>query len=208
MYLPRHFEPPDAPAMHALMRAYPLASVLRHDPAGGLDANHLPLLLQVDADGCRLHGHVPRRHPLATAPGESSVLALFRGPDGYVSPSWYASKADDGRVVPTWNYALVQAHGTLHQIDDRDWLFAHLRHLSDQFEAAMPAPWALSDAPSTYVERLAAGLVGIEITVQRLEGKFKLSQNHPPANRLGVIEGLRRRGGYADLALADLMSQP
>lgn len=207
MYLPRHFEPTDAPAMHALMRAYPLASVLLHDPARGLDANHLPLLLQVDADGCRLHGHVPRQHTLATTPSESPVLALFRGPDGYVSPSWYASKADDGRVVPTWNYSLVQAHGALRQIDERDWLLAHLRQLTDHFEATMPVPWTLEDAPPDYIERMAAGLVGIEITVQRLEGKFKLSQNHPPANRQGVIEGLHRRASYADLALAELMAQ-
>jgi transcriptional regulator len=193
MYLPRHFAANDVAVLHELMRANPLATLVTGGDA--IDANHIPLLLVPAAEGklTVLHGHVARANPLAQAAG-GPVLAIFHGPDAYVSPSWYPGKAADGRVVPTWNYAVVHARGTLRAIDDCAWLRSHIDALTAAHEAAFAEPWAVADAPDDYIERMADAIVGIEIVVERLEGKLKLSQNRSAADRRGVIEGLRGTG--------------
>lgn len=181
MYQPNHFVETDRETLAALIREAPLATVIR----GGdeLSADLIPLVLEGDV----LRGHVARANPLWKHAGP--VLAVFHGVQSYISPRWYASKAEHGRVVPTWNYAMVQAHGTLRAIDDVAWLEAFVSRLTDRHESG-DAPWQVSDAPREYLDKTLKAIVGIEIEVSRLEGKFKLSQNRSAEDRAGVIAGL------------------
>lgn len=201
MYTPKHFQETRSEALHGLIRAYPFATVVTHG-AGGLAANHLPFEL---VDGV-LHGHVARGNELAQQDG-AEVLLVFQGPDGYISPNWYPSKHETGREVPTWNYAVVHVHGRLKVIDDAAWLRRLLETLTDHHEAGQPQPWKVGDAPEDHVEKSLRAIVGLEISIDRIEGKFKLSQNHPARNRAGVIAGLRERDGDGDVELAALMTQ-
>jgi transcriptional regulator len=201
MYLPKSFEETRTEALHGLIRAYPFATVVTRS-AAGLDANHLPFEL---VDGA-LHGHVARGNELAKLDG-AEVLAIFKGPDGYVSPNWYPTKHETGREVPTWNYAVVHVHGRLKVTEDEAWLRALLERLTEHHEASEPQPWRVGDAPADHVEKMLCAIVGVEIAVERIEGKFKLSQNHPERNRRGVIAGLRRRGGDGDATLAEWMAE-
>jgi transcriptional regulator len=201
MYVPKHFRESRLDALHGLIRAYPFATVVTHG-AGGLAANHLPFELLDDV----LHGHVARGNELAQQDG-AEVLLVFQGPDGYVSPNWYPSKHETGREVPTWNYAVVHVHGRLRVIDDAAWLRRLLETLTDHHEAGQPQPWKITDAPEDHIEKSLRAIVGLEISIDRIEGKFKLSQNHPARNRAGVIAGLRERDGDGDVELAALMTQ-
>lgn len=202
MYLPTHFKETRSEALHALMREYPFATVIAQGE-GGICANHLPLELAGDA---QLHGHVARGNELSKLDG-AEVLVIFRGPDGYVSPNWYPSKRETHREVPTWNYAVVHVHGRLRVTQDGAWLRGLLERLTDRHEAGQPEPWHVSDAPEDHVEKMLKAIVGLQIDIERIEGKFKLSQNHPAANRAGVVAGLRERAHGADEALAGLMLQ-
>lgn len=202
MYQPRHFVETREDALHGLIDAHPFATIVVHG-AAGVAVNHLPF---VRKEGV-LRGHVARGNELAAMDG-AAVLAIFHGPQGYVSPNWYPSKhANGGREVPTWNYAVAHVHGRLRVIHDADWLRALLDALTDRFEASEPSPWKVADAPADHVEKLLGAIVGIEIAIERIEGKFKLSQNHPAANRAGVMTGLTRRGQGDDLALAAWMQK-
>jgi transcriptional regulator len=187
MYQPAAFVQADPAALHALMRGFPLATLV-HAGADGLTADHLPL--ELDADAGVLRGHVARANPLWRRAAGQRVLAVFHGPQGYVSPGWYPAKAEHGKVVPTWNYAVVHAHGTLRVIDDADWLRALVGRLTDRHEAAQARPWAVGDAPPDYLAAMLAAIVGIELPIERLEGKWKLSQNRAAADRRGVVAGL------------------
>ncbi|KGI78013.1 FMN-binding negative transcriptional regulator [Oleiagrimonas soli] len=201
MYAPEHFRELRAEALADIMLGYPFATLVLAD-ANGMHANPVPLL--PGANG-RLRGHVARGNPLAQADG-AEVLAIFHGPDGYVSPGWYATKDDeDGRVVPTWNYAMVQVHGRIRVTHDHGWLRRLLTDLTDRHELGMETPWSVDEAPADYIETQLKGIAGLDIAVERVEGKFKLSQNHPVRNRVGVIQGLRKRSGERDEALATLM---
>lgn len=203
MYIPKHFEQPSIEVMHELMRARPLATLVTLS-SGGLEANHIPLhLTEVPAPFGTLRGHVARANPLwRDFAQEIEVLAIFHGPDAYITPSWYATKQETGKVAPTWNYAVVHVYGTLRAIDDAGWVREHLETLSDHHEANLPKPWAVSDAPGEFIEEAIKAIVGIEIAITRLSGKWKASQNQPAQNRAGVIEGLRMRaeGGAAEMA--------
>lgn len=206
MYIPRHFAQPEIAALHALMRAHPLATLVTLGPDGP-DANHVPLHLSTDhgAHGL-LAGHLPRANPAWREHAAGcDVLAVFHGPEAYITPSWYATKQATGEVVPTWNYATVHARGRLRVIDDGQWLRAHLEQLTRAQEARFAQPWSVDDAPDEYTERLMRGLVGIEIAITRLEGKWKVSQNRPAEDRAGVVVGLRGLGGGA-LAMAELVA--
>lgn len=190
MYTPRHFEAPDLAAMHALMRAHPLAALVTQS-ARGLDANHIPLQLLQAAEGPGvLRGHVARANPLLQTSPTEDVLVIFQGPSAYVSPGWYPSKAQTGRAVPTWNYLVVHAHGPLRLIEDRDWLRSQLAALTADHEAGEPTPWSMDEAPAEYIETLLKAIVGIEIPITRLQGKWKLSQNQPAQNRAGVMAAM------------------
>jgi transcriptional regulator len=192
MYIPKHFEQPRVEAMHGMMRARPLATLVTLS-SGMLDANHIPLhLSDTPAPFGTLRGHVARSNPLwRDFAKEAEVLAIFHGPDAYITPSWYATKQETGKVAPTWNYAVVHAHGALRVFDDAAWVRAHLEALTDCHEANFPKPWAVADAPHEFTGKLIESVVGIEIVITRLSGKWKVSQNQPAQNRAGVIEGLK-----------------
>lgn len=200
MYLPKSFHETRPDVLHALMRDSPFATIVMHGN-DGLVANHVPLELVSDTS---LHGHVARGNELAKADG-AEVLVIFHGVDGYVSPSWYPSKHETGREVPTWNYAVIHVHGRLRVVEDQAWLRQLLERLTDRHETSQPKPWHVSDAPEDHIEKMLRLIVGIDIAIDRIEGKFKLSQNHPDANRAGVLKGLAERNGRRDAELAELM---
>jgi len=206
MFLPPLFREDRIDVMHALMRAHPFATVVSA-ARGGLTADHLPLVLHPDlsANGV-LRGHVAAGNPLARGERRSlEVLAIFHGPQAYVTPSWYPSKAEHGKVVPTWNYAVVHAHGTLRFHDDGDWLMAHLTELTARQERDRSEPWAPQDAPAEFLSRQMKGIVGIEIAVEALTGKWKVSQNREARDRAGVEHGLLVEDPGQGAAMSELV---
>ncbi|MDD5277323.1 MAG: FMN-binding negative transcriptional regulator [Methylovulum sp.] len=195
MYIPKHFDEPKFDVMQALMRDYPLATLVALS-ADGLTANHIPLHWADDGSdyGC-LRGHVARANPMwrDTDPSRE-VLAIFQAENAYISPSWYATKQQTGKVVPTWNYAVVHAYGALRVIDDAAWIRKQLEQMTAHHEAAFPQPWAVSDAPHDFTDQLIGQIVGIELAVTRLRGKWKVSQNQPAENQDSVAQGLNKSG--------------
>jgi transcriptional regulator len=205
MYLPKHFEQPDVATLHQFVRAHPFG-VLVTMTSGGLDANHLPLLIDVEpAPYGTLRGHVARANPIWRECRGADALVIFQGPDSFISPSWYPTKAETGSVVPTWNYVVVHAHGRLTVIEDREWLRAHVEALTNRHEGARQAPWAVSDAPLDYIEKMVGAIVGIEMPIARLTGKWKLSQNRSERDRGGVVDGLTREGTESASTMAALV---
>lgn len=200
MYLPSHFNESQMDVLHELIEARPLATLVTLT-AAGLSANHIPLHLCRDAgEFGKLRGHVARANPVwRDCVTETEALAIFHGPEGYISPSWYPTKKQHGKVVPTWNYAVVHAYGTLQIIHDPAWIRGQIDALTAQNEAIFAAPWAVEDAPQEYIDQLAEAIVGIEMTITRLQGKWKVSQNQPAENKAGVIAGLGEQGAV-DLA--------
>jgi transcriptional regulator len=197
MYIPKQFNEPSLPAMHDLMRAQPLATLITRT-SEGLTANHIPFYLRDNGDKGILQAHVARSNPIWVdfVAGER-VLVVFQDVDAYISPSWYASKADDHKVVPTWNYGAVHVHGLLRVVDDAAWIRAQMDALTAQQEAGFAEPWAVADAPSDYIDpMIARALIGIEIVIERLEGKWKVSQNQSERNRAGVVAGLESSGQF------------
>ena len=209
MYIPVHFTQNDRNACLALLAAYPLGSVVASTP-DGLEANHLPLLWQPGAtEFGRLHWHLPRANPLWQHADGQAVLVMFAGADGYISPNWYPSKHEHGKAVPTWNYTAVHVRGRLRVIDDAAWLHTHLAALTTQHESGLADPWRLEDAPTDYIARLQQALVGIEIVIDEMQGKSKLSQNRSRADRDSVIAALRLQGQHhLAEAMAALLGQP
>lgn len=203
MYLPEQFQEPSIEVMHELMRAYPLATVVTL-ASDGLNANHIPLHLSVDSTPFGiLRGHVARANPIWQDFAEDvGVLVIFSGPNAYISPSWYATKTETGKVVPTWNYKVVHAYGSLKVIDDAAWLRSNLEALTSQSEAAFTEQWQVSDAPHAFTEKLIESIVGIEIVITKLVGKAKVSQNQSPKNRASVIQGLTDTGHSDGLLIA------
>jgi transcriptional regulator len=206
MYLPKHFEETRVPVLHDLIRAHPLAALVVLT-ASGLDANHIPFEIDPDpAPFGTLRGHVARANPLARGlSGDAEALAIFQGPDEYISPSWYATKQETARVVPTWNYAVVHAHGPLRIIDDAAWLRGFVDTLTNRHERGRADPWKVSDAPADYVDAMVKAIVGIEIPLTRLVGKWKVSQNRPEPDRAGVVDALMRDGRESASAMARLV---
>lgn len=206
MYIPTHFEQSDMATMHGLIRARPLATLITLD-SDGINANHIPLHLTKATESFGiLRGHVARSNPVwHDLQSNIEVLAIFHGPDAYISPSWYASKQESGRVVPTWNYTAVHAYGSLRIIDDASWIRTQLEALTAHNEASFSEPWAVSDAPAEFTEKLIEAIVGIEIVITRLSGKWKVSQNQPPQNRRSVIQGLNDSGQSEAVAMAALV---
>ena len=205
MYQPAHFIEQDVDTLLALMKAHPLATLVR----GGaeLGADILPLEVEHVADGWRITGHVARANPLWREADGRPVLALFQGPQAYVSPNWYPSKFQHGKAVPTWNYTMVQAHGTLRAIEDAAWLRAFVTRLTERNENGRPVPWHVTDAPPDYLDAMLKAIVGIEIEVTRVEGKFKLSQNRDAADRTGVVLGLEADASLNRQPEADALAQ-
>ncbi len=203
MYRPAHFDIDDPSELRRLMAALGSAHLVTTGP-DGIDSTLLPLLVDADRGPLgTLVGHLARANPQVQNAIGGSALAIFTGPQGYVSPSWYPSKAEDGAVVPTWNYVVVHAHGELVIRDDRAVVGSIVRRLTDHHEAELENPWSVDDAPPEFIEAQSRGIVGIELRITRLEGKAKLSQNRPAADGAGVVAGLDGRGsGQQDLAAA------
>ena len=196
MYLPKHFEETRPEALHELIRAHPLGMLVTLN-AAGLQANSVPFILDADPAGGPgiLRAHVARANPLwRETRGDVEALVVFQGPQAYISPGWYASKAEHGKVVPTWNYVTVQARGTLRAVDDAQWLRAFVTRLTTKHEAVQAQPWAVTDAPPEYIDTMTRAIVGIEISLTALTGKWKVSQNRSAADRNGVANGLRAAG--------------
>jgi transcriptional regulator len=201
MYTPSHFDEQRPGPLQQLLHDHPLGLLVTHGPQG-LDANPLPFLHDARPGGPGvLTAHVARANPVWKDAAGSEVLVVFQGPQAYISPNWYPSKAENGKAVPTWNYIVVQARGTLVVHDDVEWLRALVTRLTARHEATQAVPWTLGDAPPDYLAAMLRGIVGIEIALTSLRGKWKMSQNHPAANRDGVAQGLRTMGaGPAEVA--------
>lgn len=208
MYMPSHFEETRPDVLSQLIRDHPLAALVTLGPAG-LNANHLPLELDPEpAPLGTLRGHVARANPLwQDFAADVDALAIFQGPQAYITPSWYQTKKDTGKVVPTYNYAVVHASGPLRVIDDPVWLRTLVERLTNRFEAARPEPWQVTDAPAEFIDRQLNAIVGIEIRVTKLTGKWKASQNRLPIDREGVVHGLRTLADADAAAMAQLVEQ-
>jgi len=208
MYIPSHFDESRPEVLRALVNAHPLATLVTLTP-DGLNANHIPLRLHAD-DGPHgiLRGHVARANPIwKDFDPRVAALAIFQGPDSYITPGWYATKQETGKVVPTWNCAVVHVYGPLRVIDDPNWLRPHLEALTATHEADQIEPWHVSDAPGDYTGKLMQGIVGIELSIARMTGKWKVSQNQPASNQAGVVAGLRERETEGSARLTELVAE-
>lgn len=208
MYRPPYHRLDAQAAQFDLIDAHPLGTWVCQG-GQGLIANHLPFVLDRT---CGAYGtllcHVARGNPVwRTLKPDAPGVVAFMGPQAYITPGWYPGKAEHGRVVPTWDYVAVHAHGVARVVDDRDRLLDLLTRLTDAQEARQAAPWSVADAPADFIESLLRAVVCIEIPITRLEGRLKASQDEAPADRLGTVDGLRERGHGADRALADLVEQ-
>lgn len=203
MYVPQHFAVTDSDTV-ALLESHGAADLITAT-GDGLLATLLPFVFDATVgEKGTLLGHVARnneqwRQP-PVGPPEANAMVIVRGPDAYVSPSWYATKADHGRVVPTWNYITAHVYGRLVIHDDPVWLEALVRRLTDRHEAGFEQPWTVDDAPRRFIDGQLRAIVGVEVVISRIEAKFKLSQNRPPADIDGVVAGLQQRGDDASAA--------
>jgi len=203
MYVPAHFKPDDGDVCELLRNLG--AADLVTSTAGGLLATMLPLIwLEPEAGSGSwgvLHGHVARNNQQWKTPAIGEAMAIVRGPDAYISPGWYATKREHGRVVPTWNYITAHVHGRLAIHDDPAWVENNVRALVDRHERSRERPWSVDDAPEPYIEGQLKAIVGVELVIDRVEGKWKLSQNRSDADVAGTIEGLEA-SGETDVAAA------
>jgi transcriptional regulator len=195
MYQPQHFIETRAGELHRIMAEHPLGMLVTRS-GSGLDANHIPFELDADrGPHGTLIAHVARANPLRTEFADGTdAMVVFRGVQGYISPSWYPSKHETHRHVPTWNYEVVHAHGWLRIVDDERFVRGLVARLTRRHEASEPTPWKMGDAPRDYIDRMLEAIVGIEVEVQRLEGKRKLGQNRDARDLDGAIQALDERG--------------
>ena len=208
MYLPAHFNETRVDVLHDLMRAHPLTTLVTSSEAG-LTANHLPVeILPSPAPLGLIRGHIARANPLWRQYREGTeALAIFQGPHTYISPSFYPSKAVSGEVVPTWNYAVVHAHGTLRFIQDAAWLRELVVSLTNTYEAQRAQPWKIGDAPAAYIEKMLSLIVGLEFAVSSLTGKWKVGQNRTHADRQGLVENLQRTNDADSHEIAAMLAE-
>jgi transcriptional regulator len=205
MYQPDHFRVDDVARMHALMRARPFATLVSGGSLG-LYATHLPTVTRDDGPHGVIECHLARANPhWKDLAGGNEALMIFQGPQAYITPNWYPSKSLHGKVVPTWNYAVVHAYGRPEVMEDKDWLRRHVTALTAQQETSEAQPWAVSDAPDTFIDVMLRGIVGFRLAITRLEGKWKMSQNREMRDRDGVVTGLGERGEGDDLEIAEIV---
>lgn len=208
MYLPKAFESVENSALYQLIDQYSLGTLVTQDQ-DGLCANHIPFLLDVkDPSQAVLRGHVAKGNPIwKQQQGTSDALVIFQGQQGYISPSFYPSKKETGKVVPTFNYEVVHAYGQVQFFHEPERLLDIVNQLTTKHEKNQAAPWQVSDAPSDYIDKMLNAIVGIEIPIRRLIGKSKMSQNQPEENKAGVVDGLRALGSEAANAMADVIDK-
>jgi transcriptional regulator len=207
MYQPDHFRVDDLAQMRTQMSAAPFVTLVSGGSLG-LYATHLPTVLKHEGLYGIIECHLARANPHWKDLAEGNeALMIFQGPEGYITPNWYPSKADHQKVVPTWNYAVVHAYGRPEVMQDKDWLRRHVAELTAQQERNGSRPWALSDAPEEFIEVMLRGIVGFRFAITRLEGKSKMSQNREMKDREGVVKGLCQRGRGDDLDVAAMVSR-
>jgi len=206
MYIPKAFEETRIPVLHELIRSHPFSSLVTLG-GSGLVASHIPLVLEDHPDSLGiLKGHLSRANPQwRDFSPDVPALAIFAASQHYITPSWYPEKVSSGKVVPTWNYVVVHAYGHLKLVEDTDWLLDHLRTLTDIHESPFAEPWKITDAPADYVHSLSKGIVGLELSIERLEGKWKLSQNRSETDRRSVVQGLEHLGTEASDVMKSLV---
>lgn len=207
MYLPTHFAEDRPELLANFIATHPLGMLITLAD-GRPTADYLPMLIDTGPTGARLHGHVARANAVANTDSAGvDVLVVFGGAQHYVSPAWYASKQSDGRVVPTWNYAVVHVRGRIQWFDELERLRALVTRLTERHESARAQPWSVSDAPRAYIDSMLRAIVGFEIAVESMTGKFKASQNRNAADRAGVRQGLAADGVTAE-SMAELVHEP
>ncbi|WP_374384550.1 FMN-binding negative transcriptional regulator [Dongia sp.] len=208
MYNPSHFREERLDVLHEAITQARLCSLVTLG-SDGLDASHIPVLLEAGEGAYgTLYGHLARGNPQWKQTDRTiEALAIFMGPDAYISPSWYAAKAEHGKVVPTWNFVTVHARGPIEFFDDRDRLLPLVTKLTDRHEGKRADPWKVSDAPADFIDGFLKAIVGFRLPIAKIEGKWKLSQNRSEADQRGVVDGLRAGGDSADGAVADLMAR-
>ena len=210
MYIPASYAEHDLPTLIAFVERHPLAALVTSSETTGLFATHLPLALhRAAAAPGTLVGHLARANPhyRQIADGATEALVIFTGPNAYVTPEWYASKQEHGRVVPTWNYVAVHAYGTIRLRDDPEFLREHLEALTSRHEAGRARPWHVSDAPEEFIAQQMKAIAGFELTIARLEGKWKMSQNRSGADIDGVVRGMGASEAHTDRAVAALVAE-
>jgi len=207
MYQPAHHREDRLDVQHTLIRAHPLATLITLG-AQGLVANPVPFMLDAEvAPHGLLRAHIARANgQWQDYDASVDALVIFQGPQAYVTPSFYATKHETGEVVPTWNYVTVHAYGPMRVIDDKAWLAAQVQALTSHKESDRPLPWAVSDAPERYIDKMLAAIIGIEIPIRRIEGKWKISQNRVEADRAGVAAGLAQSAATEDQHMAALVA--
>lgn len=209
MYTPSSFAERDLPTIFDFIEAHPLGALVTSTPEEGLLATHLPLVLDraVGPMGT-LFGHVARANPHSRSINEKAeAMVIFTGPDAYITPQWYATKREHGRVVPTWNYVAIHAYGTLRLHHDPAFLRPHLEALTRRHEGARSGAWQVSDAPDEFIAQQMKAIVGIELRIDRLEGKWKMSQNRSQADIDGVVQGLGESDSATDAMVAGIVQQ-
>jgi transcriptional regulator len=208
MYTPRANSETRTPVIHKLMEEQPFASLVTMGTTG-LFASHIPIVLERDSTPLgRLKCHLSRANQQwREFSPDVEALAIFSGPQHYITPTWYPEKQESGKVVPTWNYVVVHAYGHLRVIEDSQWLMAHLHSLTTIHEAASPTPWKIEDAPADYIASQIKGIVGLEMVIDRLEGKWKVSQNRSEQDRNGVANGLAQLNTTDSLAMKSLVEK-
>jgi transcriptional regulator len=205
MYVPAQFRITERSEVLALMKANPFAALVSHD-SDGLTATHMPTVTRAEGEALVVECHMARPNPhwKRLAAG-TEALMIFSGPDAYIRPGWYPSKAEGGKAVPTWNYAIVHAYGRAEIVEDGAWLLRHVTELSRQQESPYEMPWQTSDAPQQYIAALVRGIVGVRFTVARVDAKAKMGQNREARDALGAADGLAARAERSDLAVAAMM---
>jgi transcriptional regulator len=208
MYIPAHFKEDRVPVLHDAIRPIGFASLVTSGE-GGLEASHLPMLVSPEpAPFGTLHGHVARGNPQwKSVEPRSQALVIFLGPSAYITPSWYATKQQTGKVAPTWDYLAIHAYGEISFFEDRAQLRDHVGELTEAHESARSSPWAVTDAPTDYMDKMLGAIVGFKIAITRLEGKWKMSQNRSPQDIAGVQIGLASEDGAPQKAVADIMAK-
>lgn len=214
MYIPPHFNEERVDVLHQLIREHGLATLVTYGPSG-LIASHVPLVLDTSSADAgagaerfgTLRGHLSRANQQwRDYSPDVQALAIFAGPQHYITPSWYPAKVEHGKVVPTWNYIVVHAYGRLETYDDRESLLANVEALTTHHEANRSKPWKVSDAPASYIDAQLKGIIGISLRIDRLEGKWKISQNRSAADQASVAAALHEAGTDASMAMAQTMN--
>ena len=207
MYIPRANKEERVSVLHNLMEDQPFASLITMG-SSGLFASHIPMVLEQNGAMGQLRGHISRANTQwRDYTPAVEALAIFSGPQHYITPNWYLEKRETGKVVPTWNYVVVHAYGYLKVIENGEWLMTHLASLTNIHEADSPVPWKIGDAPGDYIAALTKGIVGLEMTIERLEGKWKISQNRSEQDRDGVAKGLAELNTAESLEMMALVER-